>query len=915
MQQIGSKWWKFDFHTHTPASFDYGRGDKNLKDLMTPHEWLMKFVEKGVECVAITDHNSGGWIDKLKEEAAALRAQNYSIYVFPGIEVTSNGNVHILGIFDPTESSNKISELIGSINYKGTQGDSDAVTGDSPESVIKKIIEKGGVAIPAHIDKKAGLCSVHSSGYTLEQVLDECSAVEIITRNDEYEAVESTANPLRGYISLNKGLAEVIGSDSHIPADVGRAFTWVKMGAPSINGLKLALYEADESIKRSDIHPGDPNLYAENRLLEVKISNTKYCGRVKEFNINFHPWLNCIIGGRGSGKSSLVEFIRLGLAREKELNSLTKNGELYENFKKFAKVSSRGDDDGVLLSNSDIKILYEKSGEKYLLHWSNETSNTKIFRVDGDGYIEEDGDVESRFPIHIYSQKQIYEISRSPDFLLKIIDGSTQVNYFTWKLSWDDCIRRYIRNQSDIRELEQNIKIKSTLIGQLSDVKRKIESIANSGHAKIFSEYQIAMIERTNITNYVSNNKEAIQALYASLESTSLKHLDSAEFSNQQGMYSEFADKLSGTNSSISDVKKNVKGWLDYGVNQLNDFYSWYASSSLKSHHDMQESEYLKLVQNLKDSGVNNPNEYHDLIISEKDLNEKLHKISLDEESVRLKNNNSILIYSELVALRTDLTRRRERFLNDLGLDDTYIKVDVIPFGNLGSIDESFRNLIAKNDGTFASDLIDNGEGILATLINKVTKETSDEKMIGIIDDFKTPFVTRNSDEVLGVKLSKRFNDLKNSLSTDVIDRLKCWFPDDEIKIKFKDGNKFRDISQGSAGQKAATVLAFLLSYSNDPLILDQPEDDLDNRLIYNLIVKRLKETKKSRQVMVITHNANIVVNGDAEYVVALSQNSGSTFAVSNGGLQDDEVRTAICDIMEGGKVAFEQRYKRIINL
>lgn len=138
MQQIGSKWWKFDFHTHTPASFDYGRGDKNLKDLMTPHEWLMKFVEKGVECVAITDHNSGGWIDKLKEEAAALRAQNYSIYVFPGIEVTSNGNVHILGIFDPTESSNKISELIGSINYKGTQGDSDAVTGDSPESVIKK---------------------------------------------------------------------------------------------------------------------------------------------------------------------------------------------------------------------------------------------------------------------------------------------------------------------------------------------------------------------------------------------------------------------------------------------------------------------------------------------------------------------------------------------------------------------------------------------------------------------------------------------------------------------------------------------------------------------------------------------------------------------------------------------------------
>ena len=93
---------------------------------------------------------------------------------------------------------------------------------------------------------------------------------------------------------------------------------------------------------------------------------------------------------------------------------------------------------------------------------------------------------------------------------------------------------------------------------------------------------------------------------------------------------------------------------------------------------------------------------------------------------------------------------------------------------------------------------------------------------------------------------------------------------------------------------------------------MDQPEDDLDNHLIYDLIVKQLRIVKQRRQVIVVTHNANIVVNGDAELVVALKVHNGQTQIESEGCLQEKHVRNTICEIMEGGHEAFRHRYHRI---
>lgn len=101
MVQVGARWWKFDFHTHTPASMDYGRHEPHLRNTVTPREWLSSFVEKGIECVAVTDHNTASWVDRLQAEAAVMRNEGKIIHVFPGVEITANGNIHILAIFDP----------------------------------------------------------------------------------------------------------------------------------------------------------------------------------------------------------------------------------------------------------------------------------------------------------------------------------------------------------------------------------------------------------------------------------------------------------------------------------------------------------------------------------------------------------------------------------------------------------------------------------------------------------------------------------------------------------------------------------------------------------------------------------------------------------------------------------------------
>ena len=916
MQQIGSKWWKFDFHTHTPASMDYGKADHQIKQTMTPRQWLLDYIHHGIECIAVTDHNTGSWIDKLKLEAENLRSEGHSIYIFPSIEITAHGNIHILGIFDIDKTSSFIYQIIGATNYSGTDGDSDAVTQISPQDVIDLIISRGGVAIPAHIDKASGLCTVHPSGPTLKQILTNASAVEIIRTHDEYETNQPGSSPLRGYVSLQTGLPEVIGSDSHHPNTVGRAFTWVKMGTPSIDGLKLALFDGDDSLKRSDQHPNSPNIYAENRITSIKINKTKYCGRVNEFSIQFHPWLNCIIGGRGSGKSTVLEFMRTALGREKELEQLSSNKEMFNSYSKLAKKAQSRDDDGVFLEDSSIHVEYLKGENHYRLEWGYGDQKISINRIDGQSIILEEGDVIGRFPVKIFSQKQIYEISRSPNYLLNLIDESSIVNLTEWNYKWENEVSTIFQLRREVKDLKTNISTKSTLTGQLNDINQKIASIERSSHASILANYQKSLNQDNLIRNFITEHVDFLENITSYITQTRPIKLEvnSELFINQNetttqnkilDIQQKVEDSIITFNKTINDVTNEIKG-----------LSNWFDSSALNQEIIANKNQYTTLVANLQASGVNNPSEYESLIGTRKALSERLSKIAADEKTIEQKKEEIVQSYKKLVELRKELTARRRQFLVDINDNNTNFKVNVDFCGDKQFLESSFRNAINKNDTAFSNEIYNEDDNGFLNILNVKIKEISEDNdgIIKKIQELKNGFFDKTANTILDVKLSKRFFDFKNSLSEEDLTALICWFPSDSITVKYNDGRKFKDLSQGSAGQKAATVLAFLLSYGDDPIILDQPEDDLDNQLVYELIVKKIKESKCKRQIIIITHNPNIVVNGDSELVVSLSQQSGITDFLSFGGLQEREVRKNICDIMEGGKDAFSQRYRRIVS-
>ncbi len=130
----------------------------------------------------------------------------------------------------------------------------------------------------------------------------------------------------------------------------------------------------------------------------------------------------------------------------------------------------------------------------------------------------------------------------------------------------------------------------------------------------------------------------------------------------------------------------------------------------------------------------------------------------------------------------------------------------------------------------------------------------------------------------------------------------------DKVIIEYKlNHNEYKPLEKLSIGQRAAAVLAIILLYQNKPVIIDQPEDDIDNSTIYEGIIKTILERKNEIQFIFATHNSNIVVLGDSDNVF-VCKNENEKLMLNNGSVDSEKVQEEIIDIMEGGKEAFEKR-------
>ncbi len=202
------------------------------------------------------------------------------------------------------------------------------------------------------------------------------------------------------------------------------------------------------------------------------------------------------------------------------------------------------------------------------------------------------------------------------------------------------------------------------------------------------------------------------------------------------------------------------------------------------------------------------------------------------------------------------------------------------------------------------------GSGIRAEVIENIIKR-EDLAVDGIL---LSEYIDQGEN-----KLKEEFN-----LTSAMANRLKEYFsedehrfkletiyPEDKVTIELKVNGDFKPIEELSVGQKATALLLLLFAYENRILIFDQPEEDLDNRFIYEDVVKILRELKGKRQIIVATHNANIPVIGDSELIYVLEAKNDKCEIVDRGSVDKDSIKQHIKHIMEGGEEAFKLRIEK----
>ncbi|EGH5502924.1 ABC transporter [Escherichia coli] len=912
MNWIGSRWWKFDFHNHTPASDDYGKGPNQAQYMQITHkDWLLNYMRQGIDCVAVTDHNSGAWIDPLKQALKELASESHEdyrpLYLFPGVELTVQGNIHILAIFGEDKTTSDIDSLLGAVRYRGTKGKSDGCSECSAVEVIDEIARSGGLAIPAHVDQASGLFTV-CTGNTLEQVLDNKCVFAM-------EVTDLAKAKPQLYIGKNLNWAEILGTDSHHPSGTGNQrypgshFTWVKMSEPSYDGLRLALVDGALSLKRSDNFTGDPNIHGQLAIESIVVDDAKYLGRGQSLSCQLNPWLNTIIGGRGTGKSTSLEFLRIALKRKGEIPK-----SLEKEFTKYSQTSKDRQDEGLLKDSTKITVVFRKDGGRFRITWSNTDDIYSIEEETAPGvWCASEGDIAQRFPVRIYSQKQIFELAKHPQALLQVVDDAPEVNHRDWQLKWDELVSKYLSLRAQEREVQAGLQEESVTKGQLEDVKRKLDVFEKAGHADVLKAYQLRQNQSKAMDSWVTTWEDSAEQVRDISGSLLPAELDLQYFDIGNADDKELFDTIKDIRATFEKLQTEMNSIAQRIDDVKNSWNQTRSDLGISKRITAASHEYNALLGQLSAADAGDPSAYGVLVKQRQDFEDKLKGFDKKRETLAQHQKSAEEYLVKLHEHRALITKLREDFLKDTLVGNSYVQINVIPFGNKITVEEEFRNLIGRSGGGFDRDIgvVDGDEGLLAYLTQDQSN-TMDDK----IEKIKSSLLAIHENDTMAVESCKdrRFVSLIQGLTPEQIDRIQCWFPGDSLDIRYslKNGESFKPVEQGSPGQKTAALLAFILSYGNEPLILDQPEDDLDNHLIYDLIVTQLREIKQKRQVLVVTHNANIVVNGDAENVIALDIRSGQTRIVAQGGLQEPSIRDEICRVMEGGKEAFTQRYKRI---
>ena len=929
-------------HTHTPASKDTYWA-KNKVDL-SPETWLLKYMAAEIDCVAVTDHNSGEWIDKLKAEyrrmeqlaqAGSPPAGFRTLYLFPGVEISVAGGLHLLAIFDPEKSTSTIISLLGAVGFpEHLHGETDCqVEAACSRKTLVKVIEEihrcGGIAIPAHSDKPKGLLETKSAGQGAvhaDQIRSVFKAGILAI-----ETVNRQASKPNIYQEANIQWAEVLGSDCHSfsPTIPGSRFTWLKMEVPTLMGLRLALLDGQGgSVRRSDdsepfLPFGTPDHFIET----IEITEARRMGGQGEpAKFCFTPSFNALVGGRGTGKSTVVHALRLTYRKERELDPKKEAGETFAHFNRVVQKNCNDSLVGGLLPSTKITLTLRRNGALYELSWCKEGQGAVVREWDEatEQWKPSASQTVSsqRFPVRLFSQGQIAELAgESQQALLKVIDEAAQTGVAQQAL--DEANRAFFATRAKQREVSGKLKSRDALNLGLQDVQRKLDRFEAAHHAEVLKAYQRTSRQTREMTRQFDAAAAMADRLYQSAQDLLAEDLPDALFDSvaDAGALS-VAQQLAQT---VAQAKAQVEAAAQLLTQTGTSLRAQLVQSDWQARVAQSAQAYQALKADLLTQGVSDPSEYGRLVQERQRLETEIKRLdALQKQLDELDQQAEVQL--ELVwDARRQVSEVRRAFLLQSVANNQFVRIALIPYGRdaramarslrdvLGALDQFDNDIYAEAQGdTPAKGLI--ADLLLdAHLFEKPNEPDTLQFEEGIKQLQRRLDKAARGDNEFRAWFNKRLM-TEAEKSPEFIDRILCWFPEDGLKVEYSrkgNGQNFEPIGQASQGQRAAAMLAFLLAHGTEPLVLDQPEDDLDNHLIYDLVVRQIRANKQRRQLIIVTHNPNIVVNGDAEMIYALDFNS-QCFISQSGSLQNQKMRDEVCSVMEGGEDAFDLRYRRL---
>lgn len=879
-----ARWYKVDFHTHTPESRCFP--DKRV----TPDMWLKKAKESGINAVVVSDHNSVGYISRIENVKKQYEDDNFK--VFYGIELCVSADfTHFLIIFDDKMTVTEIEDAVIS-NLKLKRSDWADTEINVSEDRLKDLcieLENKIFVIPAHFASNKGLGKSTINAIKKYQEFLKFSAVEI--RNEE--DIREYDNKVKANVINNAVL--ITGSDNPSASDesqhsidgFGKMFTWVKLSSLSFEGLKQVFIDPEHRcLNWLDIQKigvdFNPNEITYNYVSGIEVEGISH---MTKMNMRFSPNLNCIVGGRGTGKSTIVDAINYGVGNERELSkcklldkTLDKGGKLstYYNFG----------------SNKPYKIEMSRKGKQL---------ESKI--IDDDGVVEN----PPEFKVDFYGQKEIFNLIDGDDSisnqgispLVKMIDDKVSTEIYSYSDEIDQALLEMIKYSDEYKNNRKKIREMPTIKAEIEKADAILKKFKASGVEKARANFETIDAKIKNIEKLFSTKKNLLE------ESISQYKEHGEEINNQLEelkLYDETNKIEIETVQEILKCNNEISAFLNQKLEAIETIEKQYVVSATYIKREEMHKEYIKALEDIQNTGGEDINLLQDQLQKNRQRYEELLNVQKEQGKLVEKIEESI---NPFVQKRLDLSQKREHVIQKMDLEN--IMISITPMGHIARWKANMQREFGR-EGIFDNDFQGLSDYIL-----------SNDNNWKHYKDFLKFLLTTDSGEIESIGITPsdiRFGKLwRDKFNNDTLSALVKVIPEDKLKIKIIEETGEIDINEGSPGQKSAAILAFILNSGENPLIIDQPEDDLDNSLIYNLVVRSIRKMKNKRQIIIVTHNPNIPVLGDAEAIIVLERNSDGKVTFRKGKkagcIEEKVIREGICDIMEGGEEAFRKREKK----